>query len=117
MSVARSLLVILVLLNLLALASGQGWLGTSAMPGEPERLTNQIRPDLILLSPQGAPSVALPPRSSISPATSAATSRVTDARTRPAMGSAEAPGHGPTEERSPIAPRSDPSQASNRSRL
>jgi hypothetical protein len=49
MSVLRPLLIVLLLLNLLALATGQGWLGTAGRQGEPERLTNQISPELIVL--------------------------------------------------------------------
>lgn len=44
----RTLLLVLLLLNLIAFAGGRmGWLGHSAARGEPERLTNQIRPDAI----------------------------------------------------------------------
>lgn len=50
----RIVFVILVLLNLLALASIQGWLGSSAPEGEPERLSNQLNPDRIVLRPGGA---------------------------------------------------------------
>jgi hypothetical protein len=49
MPLLRLLLIMLVLFNLLALATGQGWLGTSETRGEPERLTNQINPDAIIL--------------------------------------------------------------------
>lgn len=51
MPLLRLLIIILVLFNLLALAAGQGWLGTSETRGEPERLTNQINPDAIILKP------------------------------------------------------------------
>lgn len=58
----RLLLIVLVLLNLLALASGQGWLGASTPRGEPERLTNQLNPEKIVLlqpaEPDQAPSRA-----------------------------------------------------------
>jgi hypothetical protein len=47
----RPLVIVLVLLNLLALASIRGWLGTPSTPGEPERLTNQLNPDRIKLRP------------------------------------------------------------------
>lgn len=47
----RIVLVILVLLNLLALASIRGWLGSSVPEGEPERLSNQLNPDRIMLRP------------------------------------------------------------------
>ncbi|WP_407279683.1 SPOR domain-containing protein [Aromatoleum evansii] len=50
----RIVFVILVLLNLLALASIQGWLGGSAPKGEPERLSNQLNPDRIVLRPGGS---------------------------------------------------------------
>lgn len=49
MPVTRFLLILLVLLNLLALAAARGWLGESAQRGEPERLTNQINPQAISL--------------------------------------------------------------------
>ncbi|MCM2312859.1 MAG: SPOR domain-containing protein [Steroidobacteraceae bacterium] len=49
----RIVFVILVLLNLLALASIRGWLGNSAPEGEPERLSNQLNPDRIVLRPGG----------------------------------------------------------------
>lgn len=45
----RLLLIVLLLLNLLALAAGLGWLGSSSPRGEPERLTNQVDPDRIQL--------------------------------------------------------------------
>lgn len=41
-------MLVLLLLNLVAFAGGRmGWLGHSDVRGEPERLTNQIRPDAI----------------------------------------------------------------------
>lgn len=73
MSVLRPLLFVLLLLNLLALASGQGWLGTATRPGEPERLTNQINPELIVLLaadaavPAAAPSATIAPPSQSEP--------------------------------------------------
>lgn len=46
----RSLLLVLLALNVIAFAGGRmGWLGDSGLRGEPERLTNQIRPDAIEL--------------------------------------------------------------------
>ena len=51
MPVLRLLLIVLVLLNLLALAAIQGWLGSTSPRGEPERLTNQINPGVIVLNP------------------------------------------------------------------
>lgn len=45
----RLLFIVLLLLNLLALAAGLGWLGSSVPRGEPERLTNQIDPNRIQL--------------------------------------------------------------------
>lgn len=54
----RLLLIVLVLLNLLALASAQGWLGASAPRGEPERLTNQLNPERIVLGPPAEPGEA-----------------------------------------------------------
>lgn len=49
----RIVFVILVLLNLLALASIRGWLGSSTPEGEPERLSNQLNPERIVLRPGG----------------------------------------------------------------
>jgi hypothetical protein len=72
----RTLLLLLIMLNLVAFAGGQmGWLGGTDWRGEPERLTNQIRPDLITLGSraevrrpvaqnrsQPAPTIAPPPQ-------------------------------------------------------
>lgn len=55
MPVTRFLLILLVLLNLLALAVGQGWLGESVPRGEPERLTNQINPQAISIRQADTP--------------------------------------------------------------
>lgn len=52
MPLVRLLFFILLLVNLLAFALLQGWLGGSGPRGEPERLTNQLRPAQIVL---GAP--------------------------------------------------------------
>lgn len=64
MPVTRFLLILLILLNLLALATTRGWLGESVQRGEPERLTNQINPQAITLRPpeerQDAPVVRPP---------------------------------------------------------
>ena len=46
MPATRFIVVILLLLNLLAFAAIQGWLGGSAPRGEPERLSNQLNPSL-----------------------------------------------------------------------
>lgn len=67
----RILLLVLLLLNLVAFAGGRmGWLGHADLRGEPERLTNQIRPDAI--EPGARPPANTPPRantrSSIPPA-------------------------------------------------
>ncbi len=55
MPVLRLLLIVLILLNLLAIAAIQGWLGSAPPRGEPERLTNQINPELIVLRPPELP--------------------------------------------------------------
>lgn len=52
MPITRFLLILLVVLNLLALAATRGWLGESVQRGEPERLTNQINPQAISLRPR-----------------------------------------------------------------
>lgn len=49
MPLVRLLFFILLLVNLFAFALLQGWLGSSAPHGEPERLTNQLRPGQIVL--------------------------------------------------------------------
>jgi hypothetical protein len=55
----RLLLIVLAVLNLLALAAGQGWLGSSQTRGEPERITNQLNPERILIA--AAARAASPP--------------------------------------------------------
>lgn len=77
----RLLLIVLVLLNLLALASTQGWLGSSVPRGEPERLTNQLNPEKIVLlpareqraaaAPTEAPAPAVPEAEEVAPAADA----------------------------------------------
>lgn len=68
MPVLRLLLIVLVLLNLLALAAIQGWLGSTSPRGEPERLTNQINPGVIVLNPPArAPSTGTPVPASVRP--------------------------------------------------
>jgi hypothetical protein len=51
----RVLFLVLLLLNLLAFAFSRGWLGTPTPEGEPERLTNQLNPERIVLRPAEAP--------------------------------------------------------------
>lgn len=69
MPVLRLLLIVLVLLNLLAIAAIQGWLGSTSPRGEPERLTNQINPGAIVLNPPAIPAGApTPSRPSPTPA-------------------------------------------------
>ncbi|MBW7861971.1 MAG: SPOR domain-containing protein [Rhodocyclaceae bacterium] len=63
----RLLLIVLVILNLLALAAGQGWLGSSEPRGEPERLSNQIHPEGISLKPALASDAIAQPQSRPSP--------------------------------------------------
>ncbi|MBL8447542.1 MAG: SPOR domain-containing protein [Zoogloeaceae bacterium] len=45
----RAVVILLVVLNLLAFAGLQGWLGVASRQGEPERLTNQLHPERIVL--------------------------------------------------------------------
>lgn len=59
MSILRLLFIVLLLLNLLALAANQGYFGTAAPAGEPERLTNQLHPERIALDGERPP--AAPP--------------------------------------------------------
>lgn len=72
---------VLLLLNLLALAAGMGWLGSSSPRGEPERLTNQLNPQLIRLidpradearvasvtDPAPTPTPRIPPNETVAP--------------------------------------------------
>ena len=51
MPATRFIVVILLLLNLLAFAAIQGWLGGSVPRGEPERLSNQLNPQAIVIGP------------------------------------------------------------------
>ena len=51
----RTLLIVLILLNLLAFAALSGWLGSPSQRGEPERLTNQLNPERIKLRPSASP--------------------------------------------------------------
>lgn len=61
MSILRLLFIVLLLLNLLALAASTGLLGVSAPRGEPERLTNQLNPERIRLHGEAsAPQAAAP---------------------------------------------------------
>lgn len=64
----RSLLLVLILLNVVAFAGGRmGWLGSPATRGEPERLTNQIRPDAIEIGGRTDAAVAPAPRPAPTP--------------------------------------------------
>jgi HAMP domain-containing protein len=65
MAPLRTLLILLILLNLLAFATLQGWLGSTAPQGEPERLANQLNPERITLRP------AAPARPEVARTTSA----------------------------------------------
>ena len=51
----RILVILLVILNLLAFAGLQGWLGQPTVRGEPERLTNQLNPERIKLRTPPSP--------------------------------------------------------------
>ncbi|MCB1960805.1 MAG: SPOR domain-containing protein [Rhodocyclaceae bacterium] len=57
----RFFLILLLLLNGLALAAWQGWLGQGDTPGEPQRLTNQLQPGHIALLSPAALADALSP--------------------------------------------------------
>lgn len=65
MSILRLLFIVLLLLNLLALAASTGLLGIRTPQGEPERLTNQLNPERIRLSGEPATTVfdTVPPAS------------------------------------------------------
>lgn len=62
MALLRTLLIVLILLNLIAFAALQGWLGGAAPRGEPERLSNQLNPERIKLRQATAPTRAAAPR-------------------------------------------------------
>lgn len=84
MTTLRFFLILLLLLNALAFAAIQGWLGTAPVRGEPERITNQLHPERIRLQHEGdvrqvlaaaptpppgpAPEVENPPPASPAPA-------------------------------------------------
>lgn len=63
MPITRFLLILLLLANLLALAANLGLVGENAQRGEPERLTNQINPQALVLqaAPPPESSAAAPP--------------------------------------------------------
>lgn len=65
----RTLVIILILLNLLAAAGLMGWLGSPVVPGEPERLTNQLNPERIKLrsAREAKPRAPAPPVAEIAP--------------------------------------------------
>jgi hypothetical protein len=74
----RTLLIVLVLLNVLAFAGLQGWLGTPTQQGEPERLTNQLNPERIKLRPAAKPRKAEPaPAAKVAPQPAPAAAPVT----------------------------------------
>ncbi len=56
----RLLLIFLLLANALALAGVLGWLGGTPRPTEPERVSNQIQPERILLAAEAPPPAAAP---------------------------------------------------------
>ncbi|THF63828.1 SPOR domain-containing protein [Pseudothauera nasutitermitis] len=96
MSILRLLLLILVLLNLLALAASTGLLGERERRGEPERLTNQLHPERIQLrsgadaGDPGTPRPSAPPAPS-APDTPPAPAPETPAAPAPQPVAAEAP--------------------------
>lgn len=79
MLVMRLVFVVLLLLNLLALAANVGWLGASAPRGEPERITNQLDPERIILRPPPLPAPAPAAPAPAAPAPAAALAPVTTA--------------------------------------
>ena len=69
MAVLRFLLILLLLLNALALAAWQGWLGQGGVRGEPERVTNQLNPERIeLLAPDTLAAARVPTEAPPAPA-------------------------------------------------
>lgn len=74
MSTLRFLFVVLLALNALAFVAIQGWLGTPAVRGEPERLANQLHPERIRLAGRESPDTPPPaatPDAAPAPATGA----------------------------------------------
>lgn len=72
MSTLRFLFVVLLALNALAFVAIQGWLGTPAVRGEPERLANQLHPERIRLAGRESPDTP-PPAATPDPAPDPAT--------------------------------------------
>jgi len=109
MPVLRLLIIVLVVLNLLTLAAGQGWLGTSQPRGEPERVTNQLNPERIVIIPaEGVtprPADAMPRREPVAPLATTdpgqAAAESVPAQESPAEAPVEAPAEAPVE--APVA--------------
>lgn len=94
----RLLFVVLIVLNLLAFASAKGWLGVADPTGEPERLTNQLAPERIVLASDKARSAPAPAEAPPPPApgnTTAAGPQSPDAAAASAPVVAAAPEAGP----------------------
>ncbi len=54
MPILRFLIILLVLVNAIALAAWQGWLGQDGTRNEPERITNQLKPEQIRVLDEAA---------------------------------------------------------------
>lgn len=94
MPLLKLLFLVLLILNALALAAGMGWLGSSAPRGEPERLTNQINPQLIRLEEA----------TGVAPGPANAETVIPPAQTLPAPAPAPSPPAAPTPAPSAPAP-------------
>lgn len=99
MTTLRFLLILLLVLNALAFAAVQGWLGSAAPRGEPQRLASQLNPERIRLAADPAatppasvarppvavePAAPLEPAEPVEPAESAAPAEADDAPARAA---------------------------------
>ncbi|MDD3353712.1 SPOR domain-containing protein [Zoogloea sp.] len=72
MAPLRVAVIVLLFLNLLALALWKGWLGGGVPAGEPERLSNQLKPEAIrLVAETRAPAPRVQPEPSVDPSVDA----------------------------------------------
>lgn len=108
MTTSRFLLTLLLALNALAFAAIMGWLGSAAPGGEPERITNQLKPEQIRLV--GAEPVASSVVTEPAPATEPPAA---EAVTETAAQGQELPPYSPTATPvdTPPAPESGPQPA------
>lgn len=94
MPVVRLLFFVLLLVNAIAFMLLEGWLGSSAPRGEPERLTNQLRPGQIVL---GEPPEAPAAEQDQAPLSDPAAIEAAAPANAPANASADAPADAPAD--------------------